>query len=73
MPLAPGTYRVSIALDEPWVAMMGGTAADLPAAFAAARADAINVGFVFGSASGRGHGVYATGPARFTVLDFRID
>lgn len=73
MPLTPGTHTVSIALDEPWVAMMGGDSHDLPEAFARASADAANVGFVLGSASGRGHGVFATGPARFTVLDFRIE
>lgn len=73
VPLTPGTHTVSIALDEPWIAMMGGDANTFPQAFSRARADAANVGFVFGSASGRGHGVFATGPARFTVLDFRTD
>jgi hypothetical protein len=73
MPLTPGTHTISIALDEPWIAMMGGDARSLPQAFARARAEAAEVGFVFGSAGLRGHGVYATGPARFTVLDFEIE
>jgi hypothetical protein len=73
MPLTPGTHTVSIALDEPWVAMMGGDGRTLPDAFARAKAETAEVGFVFGSAGLRGHGVYATGPARFTVLDFEIE
>lgn len=73
MPLTPGTHTVSIALDEPWIAMMGGDGHSLPAAFARAKAETAEVGFVFGSAGLRGHGVFATGPARFTVLDFEIE
>ena len=73
MPLTPGTHTVTIALDEPWKAMMGGDATALPGPFARAKDDAAVAGFVFGSSGGRGHGVYATGPARFTVLDFAID
>ena len=46
---------------------------DDPRDFRAALAGAERVGFVFGSESGRGHGVYATGPARFTLLDFRVE
>jgi hypothetical protein len=30
------------------------------------------VGLVFGSSSARGHGVFATAPARFTLISFRI-
>ncbi|TCD06269.1 hypothetical protein EYB45_00550 [Erythrobacteraceae bacterium CFH 75059] len=74
MPLRPGTHTVTVAMNEPWVAVLGGTSHDLPEDFAAARRDTARVGFVFGSAaSGRGHGVFATGPARFTILDFRIE
>ena len=73
MPLRPGTHTVSIALDEPWKAMMGGNGHSLPAQFARAKAEAAQVGFVFGASGGRGHGVYATGPARFTVLDLEIE
>lgn len=73
MPLAPGTHTVSISFDEPWIAMMGGDNRAYPREFDAALANTVRVGFVFGSEGGRGHGVYATGPARFIVLDFRID
>lgn len=73
-PVKPGTHTLTIALDEPWVAMMGGDGATLPAQFARAKREAAVVGFVLGSDDGgRGHGVFASGPARFTVLDFRID
>lgn len=73
MPLTPGVHEVVIGFDEPWIAMMGGDARSLPRAYAAALEQASSVGFVFGSASGRGHGVYASSPARFTVLDFAIE
>ena len=75
VPLSPGIHEVSIALDpgEKWIAMMGSDSSTNPRGFAAAISDAHRVGFTFGGNSGRGHGVYATNPARFTVLDFRID
>ncbi len=72
MPLKPGVHRLNISFDEPWIAMTGGNNRELPGQFAAALRGASNVGFVFGSSSTRGHGVYATGRARFTVLDFEI-
>ncbi len=71
--LQPGVHEVSIALDEDWTAMMGPGAHANPRGFTAALARAHRVGFVFGGQSGRGHGVYATQPARFTVLDFEIE
>lgn len=73
MPLSRGTHTVSIGLDENWIAMMGPAAHANPDGFREALEETARVGFVFGSASGRGHGVFATAPARFTVLDFRID
>lgn len=73
MPLRAGTHTVSIALDEDWIAMTGPGAHTNPRGFAAALADTQRVGFVFGSEGGRGHGVYATAPARFTILDFRVE
>lgn len=73
MRLTPGTHEVSIGFHEPWAAMMGGDSRSLSQAYADALAETVRVGFVFGSDGGRGHGVYATGPARFTVLDFRIE
>lgn len=71
--LAPGVHEVSIGLDENWIAMTGSDARTNPGGFAAALSNAHRVGFTFGGSSGRGHGVFATHPARFTVLDFRIE
>lgn len=73
MPLSPGTHSVSIGLDEDWIAMTGPSAYGNRQGFAEALADTARVGFVFGSAAARGHGVYATAPARFTILDFRVE
>ena len=73
MPLRPGIHTVSISLDEDWIAMTGPSAHANRRGFAAALADTARVGFVFGSEGGRGHGVYATAPARFTILDFRVE
>ena len=71
--LKPGVHTVTIGLDEEWNAVTAWKRSANPAAFEAALANAASVGLVFGSSSGLGHGVYATGPARFTILDFRIE
>ena len=73
VPLRPGKHTVSIALNEDWIAMTGPGAHANSRGFAAALADTQRVGFTFGSEGGRGHGVYATAPARFTILDFRVE
>lgn len=73
VPLRPGTHTVSIGLDEDWIAMTGPGAHANPNGFRAALEQTARVGFTFGSEGGRGHGVYATRPARFTILDFRVE
>lgn len=74
MPLRPGTHTVSIGLDEDWTAMTGPGAHANPRGFAKALAETARVGFTFGvDYGGRGHGVFATAPARFTILDFRVE
>ena len=73
MPLSPGVHEVSIGLDEDWIAMTGPSAHQNREGFRRAVNDAHRVGFTFGGNSGRGHGVYATAPATFTVLDFEIE
>lgn len=73
MPLRRGTHTVSIALDENWIAMTGPAAHANPRGFRAALENTARVGFTFGSEEGRGHGVYATAPARFTILNFQVD
>lgn len=73
VPLRHGTHTVSIALSEDWIAMTGPSAHANREGFREALAETARIGFVFGSDAGRGHGVYATRPARFTILDFRVE
>lgn len=68
--LAEGEHTMTIPLDVAhWGDVFGGKA---PVLFSEALRHADNVGLVFGSPSGRGHGVYATGPATFTLLEFEV-
>lgn len=59
-------------VKDDWKAVMSTTSSQNPSAFREALANAGRVGFVFESAGVRGHGVYANGPARFTILAFEI-
>jgi hypothetical protein len=68
--LAPGEREVVARFDESW---MGALGSGTPAEFSASLANAECVGFVFGGGDGLGHGVHATGSARFVLLDFRVE
>lgn len=71
--LAPGEYAVTVNFADPgWVSVFGHPSGENREAFADAMAHAERIGLVFGSAGARGHGVYTTGPARFTLLSFEI-
>jgi len=70
--LAPGEYEVSVSLSDPEWASIYQPATASPESFRAALAETDRVGFVFGSDGGRGHGVFATAPARFTLISFRV-
>jgi hypothetical protein len=72
VPLTPGEHVVTARLDDLWTGVNVTTAATDPEAFREALEDADRVGFVLGSVAGRGHGVYATKPARFTVISFEV-
>jgi hypothetical protein len=72
-PLTAGNYVMVAPLDGPWTAVQGSKAMANPAAFRAALADSEQVGFVLGGGDGYGHGVFATGPARLIVTDFRVE
>ena len=72
VPLSPGEHTFTVQLSEEWISVYGKTRSQALPAFEGALAQASRVGFVLGSAGGRGHGVFATGPARMTVLDFQI-
>ena len=71
--LRPGVHEMTVRFDDPsWVSVFGKAASTNPRAFVAAMSETSRVGLVFGSAGARGHGVYATDAARFTLIDFRI-
>jgi hypothetical protein len=72
--LSPGVHTFSARFDDPrWTGVLHSTAKNNPNGFAGMMAHTQSVSLTFGGTSGRGHGVFATGPARFTILDFRID
>ena len=69
--LAEGEHTMTVPLEASyWGGVYGGQPAAL---FYEALRNADNVGLVFGSPSGRGHGVYATGPASFTLLSYEAE
>ncbi len=69
----PGSHEMAASLDGNWTAVQSSSARTNPGAFRAALAEADQVGFVLGGGDGYGHGVFATGPARLVVTDFRIE
>lgn len=72
--LAPGVGEISVSLDDPqWISVLGQPSGNNPGAMADALADADRIGLVFGSANARGHGVYATAPAKFVMTGFRVE
>ena len=72
-PLTPGSHVMVAPLDALWTAVETSNAQNSPAAFRAALADSDQVGFVLGGGDGFGHGIFATGPARLIVTDFRVE
>lgn len=73
MPIEPGEHEIAAPLDGLWSAVETSNAQTNPAGFRAALAEADRVGFVLGGGDGFGHGAWATGPARLTVLEFRVE
>ena len=71
-PLVAGENTITVSLNDVWTPVLTGSSLGAPDAFAAAKAEADRVGFVFGGGDGLGHGVYATGPAKFTILAFEV-
>ena len=72
-PLQPGEREIVAPLNGNWTAVQTSSARSNPAAFRDAVAEADQVGFVLGGGDGYGHGVYATGPARLIVTEFRVE
>lgn len=73
LPLSPGNHTVTVQLNETWTNVQGRPNNQVPEAFAAALKNTGRIGLAFGSPSRRSHGVYATGPARFTLLGLDIN
>ena len=71
--IRPGEYEYTLSLNDPkWISVQGTTAEVNPDEFHKAKANAGQIGIVFGSGNARGHGVFATAPAKFTLLKFDI-
>jgi len=72
LPIRAGEHELVIPLDGNWTAVQVSSATTNPQGFRGAIRDTERVGFTFGGGSGYGHGVYATGPARFVVTHFEV-
>ncbi|MGI8981436.1 MAG: hypothetical protein ACR2FY_19595 [Pirellulaceae bacterium] len=70
--LPTGEHELSVPLEGNWTAVQTSSATTSPKKFQEAIRDAERVGFTFGGGDGYGHGVYATGPARFVVTHFEV-
>lgn len=71
-PITAGEHTLTASLtDDLWTAINYGDSTT--PRFTEALKDASRVGFVLGGGTGFGHGVTATGPATFTILDYRIE
>ena len=70
--LSPGVHTMTVPLDEAWSNVYGVTGSQDRAGYAAALDDTARIGLAFGSLGLRSHGVYATGPARFTLLSMEV-
>jgi hypothetical protein len=73
VPLTPGEHTVTVRLNETWTNVQGLPNHQLREGFAAALQNTARIGLAFGSMSRRSHGVYTTGPARFTLLALDIN
>jgi len=70
--LTPGEHSLTVQLDETWTNVNGQPNHAAPDGFAAALRNTARIGLAFGSPSRRSHGVYTTGPARFTLYSLDI-
>jgi hypothetical protein len=74
MPLTPGEHTISVRFDEVWTNVNSQPNSNIEQRdpYASALQNTARIGLAFGSLSRRSHGVYATGPARFTLLGFEV-
>lgn len=73
IPLTAGEHSVTVRLDETWTNVNGQPNSQVPEEYAAALRNTARIGLAFGSSPRRSHGVYTTGPARFTLLGLDMD
>jgi hypothetical protein len=72
-PMAAGEFEIVAPLSARWTAVQVSNSHSNPVDFREAIEQADQVGFVLGGGDGYGHGVFATGPARLTILEFRVE
>jgi hypothetical protein len=70
--LTPGEHEIEALFTDEWGAVETSTNRTHPDAFAAALKDAARVGLTWPNMEGKGHGLYATGNARFTLVDLSV-
>lgn len=72
--LAAGSGVLSADLTDPrWTATVSSSRETNPQGFNEAVRDTCRVGFTLGGGDGYGHGVFATGPARFVIEAFEVE
>ncbi|KLI63044.1 hypothetical protein [Aurantiacibacter marinus] len=70
--ITPGEHELTVMFDENWISVMGSNRERHPREFVETLVRAGRIGLTFGSRQSRGHGVYSTAPARFTLLEFAV-
>jgi hypothetical protein len=72
--LSPGEHTIRVRLDEVWTNVFSqpNTNAEQRELYGAALGNTARIGIAFGSVSRRSHGVFATGPSRFTLLNVDV-
>lgn len=73
IPMSRGEHTVVLRFDETWTNVYAKPNTSDPRGYAEALREASRIGIAFGSRSFRSHGIYATGPARFTLLALDIE
>lgn len=73
LPLSAGQFEMTASFNENWTAVETSSAVNNPTGFQGALANVERIGFTLGGGDGLGHGIYATGPARLIITDFRVE
>ena len=68
-----GEYEIIAPLDGIWGSVMTMNSSTNPMEFTNAKINAGQIGFTFGNCEGLGHGVRATGPVKFTLIDYGVE